>query len=248
MVISTNVLFHFTKSLENLISIMRNDFEPRYCLEDYSNLFRQSGMEFKIAFPMTCFCDLPFSQLKKHLNYYGNYGIGLKKAWGIRKEINPVLYMHSNADLAAYCGTLLEYLNKQGEKTALDSMVGIMRHIKLYEGIVTQHGERKLKKFYDEREWRWVPFMKKDGNPDMYSLKEEEYQDPETRATADMEAAGSIKLQFEPEDIEYIIVSSKNEILPMINAIEDIDHKYQSNTVKVLTTKIISAEQIETDF
>ncbi len=33
--VSANTLFHFTNNLENLLGILTNEFQPRFCLEDY---------------------------------------------------------------------------------------------------------------------------------------------------------------------------------------------------------------------
>jgi Putative abortive phage resistance protein AbiGi, antitoxin len=48
---------------------------------------------------IVCFCDLPLSNLSEHLNFYGNYGIGLTKEWGIGKGINPVIYLSQASEL-----------------------------------------------------------------------------------------------------------------------------------------------------
>src|SRR5688572_23249447 len=90
--ISANTLFHFTNSIDNLLNILRNEFRPRFCLENY-NLLRlrvPAEVGFEFAVPMVCFCDLPLSQTGAHLSVYGDYGIGMTKVWGQRKGITPV--------------------------------------------------------------------------------------------------------------------------------------------------------------
>ncbi|PIU57160.1 MAG: hypothetical protein COS88_01980 [Chloroflexi bacterium CG07_land_8_20_14_0_80_51_10] len=57
--LSADTLFHFTKSQDDLISILTNEFEPRYCIE---NLGFQTENQENLAIPMVCFCDLPLSQ------------------------------------------------------------------------------------------------------------------------------------------------------------------------------------------
>jgi hypothetical protein len=49
------------------------------------------------AIPMVCFCDLPLSLIKKHVEEYGGYGIGLNKTWGVKNGVAPVIYTHSRA-------------------------------------------------------------------------------------------------------------------------------------------------------
>ena len=79
--ISSNCLFHFTNSAENLLNILENEFNPRYCLENLKFLDFSPKMTdyFEIAIPMVCFCDIPLSKIKTHISIYGNYGIGMKK-------------------------------------------------------------------------------------------------------------------------------------------------------------------------
>ena len=86
--ISANTLFHFTSSLDNLTGILINDFYPRYCLEDFSDFLEH---KYRIAIPMVSFCDIPLSQIHNHIKYYGGYALGLKKEWGRRNKISPII-------------------------------------------------------------------------------------------------------------------------------------------------------------
>src|SRR5690606_31643375 len=93
MAISANTLFHFTEK-EKLKQILLNDFYPNYCLEDLSNATPPVSIYKNAYIPMVCFCDLVFSQIKKHIDFYGDYGIGLrKKGWGIERGISPIYYV-----------------------------------------------------------------------------------------------------------------------------------------------------------
>jgi|LSQX01.2.fsa_nt_gb hypothetical protein len=250
MVISSNTLFHFTKSMEDLVGILENCFIPRYCLENYSNLFHEAYKEFEIAFPMTCFCDLPLSQLHEHLNFYGGYGIGLKKEWGIDRKINPVLYMHQNSAFADYIGTLINVIKDAGNanKKAWQYMMNIMRHIKLYEGYVSIDDKTTYKRFYDEREWRWVPFLTDNDCDEVLSLTKEEFNTGDKRSKADFNLSKRSKLEFSPEDIKYIIVSSDNEIIELLNKIGSLESRYNENDTRLICTKIMCSDQIKTDF
>ena len=109
MTISSDTLFHFTNSVDNLLNILINEFRPRYCLENTGKIFIESG-ELQQAFPMVCFCDLPLSQSSHHLDFYGSYGIGMKKEWGIKNSINPVFYLHSQSSLSTSITVLLKYI------------------------------------------------------------------------------------------------------------------------------------------
>ena len=78
--VSSNTLFHFTNNIDNLLDILKNDFRPHFCRER----FIENGKHVQeISTPMVSFCDLPLSLVKEHLTFYGCYGIGLSKDWGI---------------------------------------------------------------------------------------------------------------------------------------------------------------------
>lgn len=72
--ISANTLFHFTPTKDNLISILTRKFYVRYSLEIFDTILDIDNPE--LVTPMTCFCDIPLSQIKNHTNTYGNYAIG----------------------------------------------------------------------------------------------------------------------------------------------------------------------------
>ena len=198
---------------------------------------------------MTCFCDLPLSQLHEHLDFYGGYGIGMKKEWGIHQKINPVLYMHQNSDLSEYISTLLMDLKvgNAADKRTLLHLMNILRHVKLYEGDAVTGGRRIHKRFYDEREWRWVPLLT-GNNDEILSLTEAEFNDPEVRGKAEYELAQIAKLDFVPGDIKYIVVSSEGEVSEIIDRTGAIEGKYSENDTRILCTRILSSEQIKTDF
>lgn len=83
-------LFHFTKSIDILELILVGGFKPRYCLEDVA--WQGIDTEEFIAFPMTCFCDIPLSRISEHTDFYGQYGLGMSKDWGAKNNLDPVLY------------------------------------------------------------------------------------------------------------------------------------------------------------
>lgn len=91
---SSSSLFHFTDTAEKLFSILRYEFKPTYCLERI--VFSEDIVE-EVAFPMVCFCDIPLSQVKNHIETYGYYGIGMSKEWAERNKLNPILYLKQNS-------------------------------------------------------------------------------------------------------------------------------------------------------
>lgn len=95
--ISSETLFHFTPKPEYLFQLLQNEFKPRY----YPEIIHLEGMKtLNKAIPMVCFCDIPLSQIKDHIDTYGNYGIGMTKEWAIKNKLNPVLYLEPSSKLS----------------------------------------------------------------------------------------------------------------------------------------------------
>ena len=246
MPISSNTLFHFTDSLHNLISILTLEFRPRYCLEDFSSIFSAPFKIEEIAVPMVCFCDLLLSQTKEHIKFYGGYGIGMKKKWGVKKGLNPVIYLCQKSCLANQFGSL-----KTDAAISRDPKIGrflfeIASRAKKYNGKVFRHGKYINKRCYDEREWRYVPEKMDFSN---FALEKKDFLDSDILSKRNRGLSKTFKLSFEPDDIKYIIVQKERQILGMINAVEHIKgDKYDSNTVKKLSSRIITSKQISEDF
>ena len=119
MPISSNTLFHFTRSAEALVGILKHEFTPHYCLEDYSVLPAAAPESPNIAIPMVSFCDIPLSQASEHLAQYGDFGIGLSKNWGMKKGVSPVLYAYPGSSTAAAiseAGKRLAQLRQESEQ------------------------------------------------------------------------------------------------------------------------------------
>ncbi len=98
---SANILFHYTRSIDNLFGIIENGFEHRPVKEDLSirgfteSPFSIPGIvRYEFVWVMVCFCDIPLRDVHDHMEQYGSYGLGLDKEWGIVKGITPVRYIH----------------------------------------------------------------------------------------------------------------------------------------------------------
>lgn len=250
MVISSETLFHFTKSANNLINILTNEFRPKFCYEDKKLLFPELLEKEAYAIPMVCFCDLPLSNVNEHLQFYGNYGIGLSKEWGIKNGLNPVLYLAPESLFIKLFRILIVDTIVENRTSDSGIAVELIDYTKPYEGKMHRKGDVIEKRFYDEREWRYIPNLReieKHPNQD-YRLIKSEFFDSVKRAQANNELSEIAKLSFNPDDIKYIIVEKENEILSMIKALRRIKEKYNKDTVDKLLTRIISAEQIKSDF
>lgn len=123
----------------------------------------------------------------------------------------------------------------------------LMFFMKLYEGDFVHRDETKGNvRFYDEREWRFVPPI---DDKHVYFLSKEQFADSDIREEHNNSLPNSASLKFTPDDIRYIIVESEDEIIGMVDDILSIKgDNYKYNQLKKLTTRIISAEQIREDF
>lgn len=257
--ISAKSLFHFTNTADNLINILRNEFHPNFCLEALSIIGEVTDDKNSAhAIPMICFCDLPISEIKEHLEFYGKYGLGFTKEWGKSKGICPVLYSYSGAPTCKYISNIAQFMlsiNSNDDEISTQTFTNfldLISYIKPYEGKIYRNGTYRYKRFYDEKEWRFVPkitdikgFNEK-GN--QIRLSREEFNNPIMKAQSNSYIQSQIKLTFEPKDIKYIFVNKEDEILPMIDAIRDIKCKYDEATVKLLSSRIMTTDQIYEDF
>lgn len=255
--ISANTLFHFTKSIDNLRNILTHTFSPRYCLE---HIDTAPGDNLDLAIPMVCFCDIPLSQIKDHVDTYGEYAIGLSKEWAMSNGISPVLYLYKESIThqtfskifnGVFTSDKIEYSNT---KTVKDSSTlafySLIYFTKSYKGKMWRDGKliRNIT-FYNEREWRFVPKFS-----DIFKfgarlgLKKSIYNNKVERQSLD-EKLEDIKIRFTPKDIKYIIVSKETERLETINMIKYIKGEpFSEDEVNELNSKIISVEQIREDF
>ncbi len=107
MPISSKSLFHYTSNgFAGLTSILQNGFKVSLCTETKtSDLSNGKKLIEKLAVPMLCFCDIPLSVISNHSKTYssemeGVYAIGMKKEWGIKHGLNPVIYIPDESNIA----------------------------------------------------------------------------------------------------------------------------------------------------
>ncbi len=126
-----------------------------------------------------------------------------------------------------------------------------IKYIKPYEGKFYRNDNYldKPVKFYEEREWRFIPDKNVISDAKLKdSFKAEYYKDKVKRRAINMKLANHIKLSFKASDIRFIIVSQDDEIPEMLNELEKIFGKTTPyNDLKLLGTRLISFEQILED-
>lgn len=253
--ISSDTLFHFTRSRDNLVGILTDEFKPRLSVESFHDIARHlppSDFMQECAIPMVCFCDIPLSQVGEHMKLYGHYGIGLKKTWGIKKGIAPVMYAHEYAPGPLSIAKLVYLMAKMSQHGVPDNVTrfalqpgALAYFLKPYEGQLRREGAApELVRFYDEREWRYLP-AETESIP---AISPQDLADPVTSRSVREMVDSLPPLGFDPWDINYIVVKSDDEALDMFRDIERIKEGYTQDEKDLLKTKIISAERIAADF
>lgn len=247
--LSSNSLFHFTDSAENLISILKNNaFHPRQCLEDFGMFqfvkSRNLASDMKeFAIPMVCFCDIPLSKIKHHLSVYGKYGLGLKKTWGIKNGISPILYLHPSSETTSLLNKLLVF-NYESDQIK-DLLYKFLRFTKPYEGEFFK--TNSFVRYYDEREWRYVPELKFSNSERPWMTKEDFLDEIKRSERNHWLSQVENRLTFEISDLSYIVVEKEKHVASMFNALTK-SAEFNSDLSINLASKILTRKQIMEDF
>lgn len=270
--ISSNTLFHFTPKMSYLKSILTEGFLPSYCLENFDTfkfiLGDDESEHFEMAVPMVCFCDIPLSRVKSHMNAYGYYGIGLTKDWGITSGVAPLIYAsHESATTKALEASLKYFLSHPsfGRSEAMfrqyNNLLRLIRYTKPYQGRFFRKGEymKYPVTFYNEREWRYVPdvairndrsklpiqpWLEKEG---FLSLKNEKDERGVTWILRfNQMLRMHYSLPFGLEHIRYILVREETEIRPLIKSLRN-SKAFPETEIEILSSKILTKQQIFDD-
>jgi len=216
-----------------------------------------------VGIPMISFCDIRLSQISEHANKFGSYAIGLKKTFdgvNARKwKLNPVMYFESTNSILSdmlppiFIGinNLNTRISNSNSRNALEglnnSIKTLLNFIKLYEGNAWLKEEKEfsesLSRFYNEREWRYVPEIGEElGLPDR--LDESFAYDLDKLSEANRKLRSSFQIKINPNDINYIIIKENAEMKELKSWIYSKDRK----NAEELLSKILVMEQIKDDF
>jgi hypothetical protein len=250
--LSANTLFHFTNNAENLQLILSEGFKPHYCLEDFSSFESLATTGGELALPMVSFCDIPLATVRRHVDTYGRFGIGLSKRWGKKLGISPVLYLFPEATVGKSLDYILDLVFEQAVQNDDRSLKRIgsltMSQAKAYEGRLWRGGkytEERIR-FYDEKEWRYVPDVVKVGLPN--ALWKKDFLQDSIRDEANSKLAEHFRLIFKASDVKYIIVNKESEVLITVKHLKWMTNKFSEDQIELLMTKIVSVDQILDDF
>jgi len=244
--ISSNSLFHYTNSIDNLISILKEGFRIKYSLEKFGLFDKdENDITDEFAIPIVCFCDIPLNLVQQQISVYGQYAIGLRKQLGAQNAISPVLYLPNYSETRHILNDCARNITKNNRKireiykslkyaeqetmtdviNLYDELIDLTMFVKPYIG----YYERKSNgfkdpnyKFYDEREWRYKPSR-------LFGFKS--YLTKEEFLTNDLERNKVLNhISFSKDDISDIIVPKEDvekvqEELKKIERLKGIDIK-----------------------
>lgn len=247
----TDILFHFTTK-DSLWGILSGTFSVSYSKEKIVG--KRKSIELHI--PMVSFCDLKISELKSHMEKYGNYGIGLKKEWANTKGLNPVFYVNKSSpftgsfiravgDLRKYTDNVEGIISKAMAGGTYMDVFNVYRYMKNYEGNLVRRSGKVTKnyRFADEREWRYVPSLDEKVIPFLPGGDDWNIEDLEVL----MGTTKPRNLHFQPDDIKYLIVENENDISSMISHLKSAKSRFDRNTIERLVSRILTVDQINND-
>ena len=134
--------------------------------------------------------------------------------------------------------------DKEHLSERLAQVMSMFFMMKPYEGYQERDGKIKKVRFYDEREWRYIPPI---GGDHLNFLTEEKFNDKIQKENLNTfnEQFG---VSFNPDVINYIIVEKEDEIVPLMHELHSIKGNFSYNSVELLSSRIISMDRIREDF
>lgn len=207
MGLSSNILWHQTNK-DGFYAILKSKkLRYSYSLERIVPTFKIEP----IAFPMISVCDYPFSEIASNKWTYGDYCIGFNRSWGEKTGFSPVWYCsYGSRGLRQLDVLLKEGLNSS--KGIFGAIMFLFANMKLDQApLVTKKRKFKNYRFYDEREWRIVPYITESDNGGLMPfLTEEAYN--EYKESHQGNSLTDLGVEFEYDNILYIVVADEEDV------------------------------------
>lgn len=227
MGLSSNILWHQTNEQGFYEILKSKKLRYSYCLERIVPEFK-----FKpIAFPMISVSDYPLSEIGNNQWAYGNYCIGFKQNWGVKAGFSPVTYCSFGSRSLQVLNILLDDSLKNDIQSRFGAVMYLFAHMKFVQTpLVTKHKKFRNYRFYDEREWRVVPYITETDNAELWPFYDEEgYKvfKKENNGTSLLD----IGVDFQYDDIHYIIVEKEEDIHRTREIVGDRIHIFTKDEV-----------------
>jgi len=234
---SSQTLFTFTTEIDYLIAMLEFGIRPRYIYERIPIL----NKKWYYIVAAKCFCDIPLGKIKSHVDWFGNYGLGIDKGYLREQGVSPLMYMHTKSTW------IVDSLKMGGlqELKTYPTLPFLKRQFgQDYRRDEDGNYKMTFRKFYDEREWRYIPknndLITGDGFKD---IKEGlEFVRTKNLKTPYVDSSISIS----PKEIEYIIIKKFSEFGELKTKLRNL--YINDNDYELMLSKILIAERILRDF
>ena len=206
-----------------------------------------------------------------HPDFYGEFAVAFSKNWSENKNLQPIHYLNEKSQyMGGFINLCNSALNSENlnEDYAID-IISRLSYIKPLRGIMERHFKsdsskdvtvKLYKNFHDEQEWRYVPnttalsgikLEQIIANPNMLNLRE--YVSG-INSSLTTEKYRSLWLEYEYDDIRYIIVPDSHSRIDVINTIMKIpENKFDDPSHAIiqkyiLVSKILVLDEIRKDW
>ena len=250
-IISTASISHFTK-FNSLCKILKSKcFLPHYCLENYDYLnwekvigekISEDGKPVFLANPVVCFTDLPRDKWKIHKRRYGTCVINLNEKWKLQQQLSPVIYLTKkdllSNSLIPWCLKMSKDYTEELKKKNVPNAEGYLNFTNFLIVYLKLYADSNYK-YYDEREWRFVPWQGMNRLP--MCLNEEQYNNLDLLHSYHMQMWKDKRnlLFFDFDDIELIEVKTNNQKDKVVDILTNFYRvtKTQANKMIIVENK-----------
>lgn len=210
---------------------------------------------------MISFCDIPLTRITNFTKRYNEYAIGMSKEWGLKNNINPVLYadneeilesLHKIKHISSIINPATSISNQIPPYLARRSMTHLFGFTKLYEIIRNNKNQCN----YEENEWRYIiPEHLNSGNIAKWFWTENDYLNWRGSNSNPKPISVFAPLTFDVSDINFLILRDEGQISRLIDYIDklkdfggNVGIPLDDISKKTLMSKIISIDRIKKDF
>lgn len=231
---------------------LTDNFELNYVKEKYEALPDDEKSKLN---------KLDFTKNNTHTDYYGKFGIAFSKQWAENKNLQPVHYLNEKSSYTLELTNLLKSVLNEGDipENYANDILNRLSFIKPLRGTMKRNDLLDIdievyKNFHDEKEWRYVPSsdilaeLKKNciiANLNMLEKSIIKNINNELMT----EKFKKLWLEYNYDDIRYIIVPNSESRINIINTIMNISDEQFNNMQKyILISKILVLEEIRKDW
>lgn len=206
-----------------------------------------------------------------HFDLYGGFAIGFSKGWSESKRLQPIHYLNTESSYSGHFEKLLPVALSEEDlpDVYVNDVLYRLAFIKPLHGIMQRNFERDdgttvkvdiYKNFHDECEWRFVPehiitetfnLSNVIANPNIVKSDDIVW---ELNKSLEDERYHPLWLDFDYDDIRYLIVPDSRYRIELINAIDEIPgENFSADTdvelqKKILISKILVLNEVRRDW